>query len=148
MGLDEERTLANLKSFRKTLVDPNITEHRGRTVKTTGDGMLVFSESWAVPTKNRGKILDPGDDLGRANGQPNADQGGDIGIRRPMPDDICSPSPRRRPRLAARTTSETFRAVREGLTVNSYSNERTYTTKHSTTAVMNTAAIGKPRWAS
>jgi adenylate cyclase len=41
MGLDEERTLANLKSFRKTLVDPKITEHRGRIVKTTGDGMLV-----------------------------------------------------------------------------------------------------------
>jgi hypothetical protein len=34
-------------------------------------------------------LLDPGDDLGRANGQPNADQGGDIGIRRPMPDDIA-----------------------------------------------------------
>jgi len=41
MGLDEERTLANLKSFRKTLVDPKITEHRGRIVKTTGDGMLM-----------------------------------------------------------------------------------------------------------
>jgi hypothetical protein len=46
--------------------------------------------SWAaVPAKNRSKILDPGDDLGRANGKPNADQGGDIGIRRPMPDDIA-----------------------------------------------------------
>jgi hypothetical protein len=43
----------------------------------------------SVPTKNRGKILDPGDDLGRANGQPNADQGGDIGILRPMPGDIA-----------------------------------------------------------
>src|ERR1700681_3270119 len=41
MGRDEERTLANLKSFRKTLVDPAITAHRGRIVKTTGDGMLV-----------------------------------------------------------------------------------------------------------
>ena len=41
MGLDEERTLANLKSFRKTLVDPSIAAHRGRIVKTTGDGMLV-----------------------------------------------------------------------------------------------------------
>ena len=41
MGRDEERTLANLKSFRKTLVDPAMAAHRGRIVKTTGDGMLV-----------------------------------------------------------------------------------------------------------
>ena len=41
MGRDEEHTLAQLKSFRKTLVDPEITAHRGRIVKTTGDGMLV-----------------------------------------------------------------------------------------------------------
>src|ERR1700680_2442582 len=41
MGRDEERTLANLKSVRKTLVDPAIAAHRGRIVKTTGDGMLV-----------------------------------------------------------------------------------------------------------
>jgi len=41
MGRDEERTLANLKLFRKTLVDPAIAAHRGRIVKTTGDGMLV-----------------------------------------------------------------------------------------------------------
>ena len=41
MGRDEERTLANLKSVRKTLVDPAIAAHRGRLVKTTGDGMLV-----------------------------------------------------------------------------------------------------------
>lgn len=41
MGRDEERTLTNLKSFRKTLVDPAIAAHRGRIVKTSGDGMLV-----------------------------------------------------------------------------------------------------------
>jgi adenylate cyclase len=41
MGRDEEHTLAQLKSFRKTLVDPGIAAHRGRIVKTTGDGMLV-----------------------------------------------------------------------------------------------------------
>ena len=41
MGRDEERTLAQLKKFRKTLVDPAIGMHRGRIVKTTGDGMLV-----------------------------------------------------------------------------------------------------------
>ncbi|WP_426435530.1 adenylate/guanylate cyclase domain-containing protein [Bradyrhizobium genosp. P] len=41
MGRDEERTLAQLKALRKTLVDPTIAEYRGRIVKTTGDGMLV-----------------------------------------------------------------------------------------------------------
>jgi len=41
IGADEEGTLAQLKAFRKTLVDPTIGKHRGRIVKTTGDGMLV-----------------------------------------------------------------------------------------------------------
>jgi adenylate cyclase len=41
MGRDEERTLAQLKTFRKTVVDPGIATHRGRIVKTTGDGMLA-----------------------------------------------------------------------------------------------------------
>ncbi|WP_244659482.1 adenylate/guanylate cyclase domain-containing protein [Bradyrhizobium guangdongense] len=41
MGRDEERTLAQLKTLRKTLVDPTIGAYRGRIVKTTGDGMLV-----------------------------------------------------------------------------------------------------------
>jgi TolB-like protein/class 3 adenylate cyclase/Flp pilus assembly protein TadD len=41
MGLDEEGTLAQLRAHRRALVDPKIKEHRGRIVKTTGDGMLV-----------------------------------------------------------------------------------------------------------
>jgi adenylate cyclase len=41
MGVDEEGTLRQLKGHRKELVDPKITEHRGRVVKMTGDGMLV-----------------------------------------------------------------------------------------------------------
>ena len=41
MGIDEEGTLRQLKAHRKELVDPKIIEHRGRTVKTTGDGILV-----------------------------------------------------------------------------------------------------------
>jgi len=41
MGTDEEGTLARLKAVRKSLVDPAIASHRGRIVKTTGDGMLV-----------------------------------------------------------------------------------------------------------
>src|SRR5271166_5489058 len=41
MGADEEGTLERLKAHRRQLVDPKIKEHRGRIVKTTGDGMLV-----------------------------------------------------------------------------------------------------------
>src|SRR5271169_3905283 len=41
MGVDEEGTLARLKAHRKVLIDPKITEHHGRIIKTTGDGMLV-----------------------------------------------------------------------------------------------------------
>ena len=41
MGLDEIGTLAALKALRRDIVDPAIAEHNGRTVKTTGDGMLV-----------------------------------------------------------------------------------------------------------
>jgi class 3 adenylate cyclase len=41
MGVDEEGTLRQLKAHRKELVDPKISEHRGRIVKTAGDGMLV-----------------------------------------------------------------------------------------------------------
>lgn len=41
MSGDEEGTLARLKVFRKALVEPTIANHRGRIVKTTGDGMLV-----------------------------------------------------------------------------------------------------------
>ena len=41
MGADEEGVLARLKVVRKSLVDPAITAHRGRIVKTTGDGLLV-----------------------------------------------------------------------------------------------------------
>ena len=41
MGADEEGTLAAIKTLRRELIDPKIKEHRGRMVKTTGDGALV-----------------------------------------------------------------------------------------------------------
>lgn len=41
MGVDEAETLATLKSHRRDLIDPNIAEHQGRIVKTTGDGLLI-----------------------------------------------------------------------------------------------------------
>jgi adenylate cyclase len=41
MGADEEGTLERLKVLRRELPDPQIAEHHGRIVKTTGDGLLV-----------------------------------------------------------------------------------------------------------
>ena len=41
MGINEEGTLAALKTHQRELIDPKIAEHRGRIVKTTGDGALV-----------------------------------------------------------------------------------------------------------
>ena len=41
MGQDEADTLARLKALRDHVIDPAIGEHRGRIVKTTGDGLLV-----------------------------------------------------------------------------------------------------------
>ena len=41
MSLDEEDTLERLKAYRRRLIDPSISEHRGRIVKTTGDGLLA-----------------------------------------------------------------------------------------------------------
>ena len=41
MGADEEGTLAALKAIRRELGDPKIAAHRGRIVKTTGDGLLI-----------------------------------------------------------------------------------------------------------
>src|SRR5215472_14183924 len=41
MGTDEEGTHVALTALRRELTDPKIAEHRGRIVKTTGDGLLV-----------------------------------------------------------------------------------------------------------
>jgi len=41
MGEDEAGTLARLKQHRRELIDPGIAEHKGRIVKTTGDGILI-----------------------------------------------------------------------------------------------------------
>jgi len=38
---DEEGTLARIKALRAELIDPKIADHKGRLVKTTGDGLLV-----------------------------------------------------------------------------------------------------------
>jgi adenylate cyclase len=41
IGADEGGTLERLRALRHGLLDPKIAEHRGRLVKTTGDGLLV-----------------------------------------------------------------------------------------------------------
>jgi adenylate cyclase len=41
MGADDEGTLAALKNHRRELIDPLISQHRGRIFKTTGDGILI-----------------------------------------------------------------------------------------------------------
>jgi TolB-like protein/class 3 adenylate cyclase len=41
VGEDEEGTLERLRVLRRTLADPKIKEHRGRVIRTTGDGLLV-----------------------------------------------------------------------------------------------------------
>ena len=41
IGLDEEGTIARLQALRRDAIDPAIALHRGRIVKTTGDGLLV-----------------------------------------------------------------------------------------------------------
>src|SRR5262245_2227473 len=41
IGFDEEGTLEALKAHRRELVDPIISRHNGRIVKTMGDGILA-----------------------------------------------------------------------------------------------------------
>src|SRR5438045_6463982 len=41
IGEDEAGTLGRLKAVRARVIDPAIAEHRGRIVKTTGDGILA-----------------------------------------------------------------------------------------------------------
>jgi class 3 adenylate cyclase len=45
MGTDDEGTLARLKAHYDALVAPKIKEHRGRIVRTMGDGLLVIFAS-------------------------------------------------------------------------------------------------------
>jgi adenylate cyclase len=45
IGEDEEGTLAALRAVRREVIDPKIAEHRGRIVKTAGDGLLAEFQS-------------------------------------------------------------------------------------------------------
>src|SRR5262245_7623564 len=42
IGMDDEGTLAQLNAHHAELIEPKIKEHRGRIVRTAGDGLLVL----------------------------------------------------------------------------------------------------------
>jgi TolB-like protein/class 3 adenylate cyclase/tetratricopeptide (TPR) repeat protein len=42
IGIDDEGTLAQLNAHHAELIEPKIKQHRGRIVRTTGDGLLVL----------------------------------------------------------------------------------------------------------
>jgi adenylate cyclase len=52
MGTNESGTLATLDALRTDFVNPKISEHQGRIVKLTGDGMLVEFPSCSVASEN------------------------------------------------------------------------------------------------
>jgi class 3 adenylate cyclase/TolB-like protein/Tfp pilus assembly protein PilF len=45
VGLDEEGTVERVKRLKETIIEPAITSHHGRLVKTTGDGFLIMFAS-------------------------------------------------------------------------------------------------------
>jgi hypothetical protein len=49
IGADEEGTLNRLRSIRADLIDPKITEHRGRIVKTTVMACWSNFPVWLMP---------------------------------------------------------------------------------------------------
>jgi adenylate cyclase len=56
MGADEEGTHERFKAHLRELVDPKIREHRGRIVKTTGDGVLAEFASVVDAVRSAGEI--------------------------------------------------------------------------------------------
>jgi TolB-like protein len=53
---EEEGTLARLRALRAELIDPKIAIHRGRIVKTTGDGLLAEFSSVVDAVRCAGEI--------------------------------------------------------------------------------------------
>src|SRR3981189_2494913 len=45
MGIDEEGTNNRVKRIERDLIEPGITEHHGKLVKTTGDGFIAIFDS-------------------------------------------------------------------------------------------------------
>jgi len=71
MGQDEAGTLARLRGHRRELIDPETAEHKGRIVKTTGDGILIEHNAGTPEDRrivfrvgvNLGDIIVDGDDI-------------------------------------------------------------------------------------
>src|SRR5215470_9770349 len=42
IGIDDEGTLVQLSAHHVELIEPKVKEHRGRVIRTTGDGLLVL----------------------------------------------------------------------------------------------------------
>src|SRR5205823_4174023 len=70
IGADEEGTLNRLRAIRAEVIDPKITEHRGRLVKTTGDGFLVqfgsVVDALRCATEVQREIAQRNSDVGQA----------------------------------------------------------------------------------
>src|ERR1700730_12441222 len=56
MGADEEGTHERFKAHLVELIDPKIREHRGRIVKTTGDGVLAEFARFVDAVRCAGEI--------------------------------------------------------------------------------------------
>ena len=65
IGQDEAGTLGRLRELRRTVIDPAIKTHRGRVVKTTGDGLLAEFAS-VVDAMRCAAEVQRGDDRPRA----------------------------------------------------------------------------------
>jgi len=76
MGVDEAGTLATLRAHRAETIDPKITEHGGRIVKTMGDGLLLEFPSVVDATRCMVEIQ-----LGMAQRNQGIDEGRRIAFR-------------------------------------------------------------------
>jgi adenylate cyclase len=56
IGEGEEGTIARLRALRRELIDPAIAVHRGRIVKTTGDGILIEFPSVVDAVRCAGEV--------------------------------------------------------------------------------------------
>jgi adenylate cyclase len=71
MERNEEGTLARLKALQRDLLEPRVSAHHGRVVKTTGDGFLV---EFASPLEAVRCALGVQEELA-GNGAPEAPEG-------------------------------------------------------------------------
>ncbi len=71
VGADEEGTLERLQAHRRELIDGKIAEHRGRIIRTTGDGLLVGFQSIVDAVRC---AIDMQQDMAIRNGELPADQ--------------------------------------------------------------------------